>query len=601
MTPCKYTSDLKIVSTNKPKCCNNGKNCNHASDSKTAKNIIDKKIVCCDNNCKNGSKCSKTENKVINEVLYKRKVIGKKPVKKNITKTTNNKLAGSKTSKKITSKRKPQRKIRKPPGLPKPLHCKQVNSKIGKGSKIQNCCDIEDEDIEITRPKYKPIMNLPFEKSFAFHEKSKYFSSKNNIDPKYIARRTHYYFLFNCPDCKHEVYMSPDKICSGNWCTVCAHFDLCGNCDDCYNKSFASHDMVKYWSSKNTIDPKLVFIRSRRSYIFDCPKCKHESLIALSSISKCNKYCAYCYGSKLCDDDECDFCFEKSFASYIDILAKKKIYWSEKNLLKPRQLRKFSNKKFCFECKNGKIIHVFNAILCDISAGNGCSQCCNKTESYLYDTLKDTYPDLILQFKKKWCKKKFQLPFDFCLLKYKIIIELDGRQHFQQVSNWDSPIKAHENDLFKMKCANDNEFRVIRLLQSDVYFNKNDWLNKLKNEIKILSKTKEIKNIFICGNNEYNIFKKGTTEYDVIHLLMDGYKELNTVSDFVSQYKLNTDNTDTLFAFLKNSGELIKGRIVHKIHDKHRIKHIIYTTPDDDQYSIKFENIERIWILIPDT
>ena len=32
-----------------------------------------------------------------------------------------------------------------------------------------------------------------------------------------------------------------------------------------------------------------------------------------------------------------------------------------------------------------------------------------------------------------------------------------------------------------MKCANDNSFSVIRLLQSDVFYNTYNWLEELKN------------------------------------------------------------------------------------------------------------------------
>ena len=45
---------------------------------------------------------------------------------------------------------------------------------------------------------------------------------------------------------------------------------------------------------------------------------------------------------------------------------------------------------------------------------------------------------------------------------------MDGQQHFEQISNWTSPEIQIEKDKYKMKCANDNAFSVIRLLQDDV-------------------------------------------------------------------------------------------------------------------------------------
>ena len=88
----------------------------------------------------------------------------------------------------------------------------------------------------------------------------------------------------------------------------------------------------------------------------------------------------------------------------------------------------------------------------------------------------------------------------------KIIIELDGLQHFEQVSTWSSPEKTHATDVFKMNCANKNGFSIIRLLQNDVYYNKYDWLTELKINIEILKDGTDVKNIYMSKKNEYAIF-----------------------------------------------------------------------------------------------
>ena len=76
------------------------------------------------------------------------------------------------------------------------------------------------------------------------------------------------------------------------------------------------------------------------------------------------------------------------------------------------------------------------------------------------------------------------MPFDFLIEKYKIIIELDGRQHFEQVSNWENPKNVQKNDMHKMKKAIHNGYTIIRLLQNDVYNNKNNWKKNLIDNIK---------------------------------------------------------------------------------------------------------------------
>lgn len=43
----------------------------------------------------------------------------------------------------------------------------------------------------------------------------------------------------------------------------------------------------------------------------------------------------------------------------------------------------------------------------------------------------------------------------------------------------ETPEDSRKRDIYKMKCANENGFSVIRLLQEDVLFDKYYWLNEL--------------------------------------------------------------------------------------------------------------------------
>jgi very-short-patch-repair endonuclease len=133
----------------------------------------------------------------------------------------------------------------------------------------------------------------------------------------------------------------------------------------------------------------------------------------------------------------------------------------------------------------------------------------NKTETKLYEKISQLYPTLQRRFNQDWCKKIKHLPYDFCIPEHKIIIELDGRQHFRQVSNWSSPDKQFENDKFKEECANQNDYSVIRLLQQDVLSDRYDWIKKLCDaieEIKINNENNEITNIYLSEHDEYEQF-----------------------------------------------------------------------------------------------
>jgi very-short-patch-repair endonuclease len=141
--------------------------------------------------------------------------------------------------------------------------------------------------------------------------------------------------------------------------------------------------------------------------------------------------------------------------------------------------------------------------------GSGCPICVNKTEGKLFKMLQEAYPSIIRQVKREWCKNihtnRF-LPFDFCIEEYKTIIELDGRQHFEQVSNWLSPEEQFENDRYKEKCGNDNGYSIIRLLQEDVYNDKYDWKTELIYNIEKIKTDNIIQNIYMCKKNEYENF-----------------------------------------------------------------------------------------------
>jgi very-short-patch-repair endonuclease len=140
--------------------------------------------------------------------------------------------------------------------------------------------------------------------------------------------------------------------------------------------------------------------------------------------------------------------------------------------------------------------------------GCGCPYCKNKTEFILYEYLQKLY-EITTQFKKDWCKNNNTnkyLPFDFCIENLKIIIELDGRQHFEQVMNWKTPEEQSETDIYKQKCANENEYSIIRLLQEDVFNDNYNWKTELINNIEKIKKDNIIQNIYMCKNSEYENF-----------------------------------------------------------------------------------------------
>ena len=224
-------------------------------------------------------------------------------------------------------------------------------------------------------------------------------------------------------------------------------------------------------------------------------------LINLKQISLQGHWCCYCSHQKLCENINCEMCLNTSFAS---VERSKRL--TDKTI-NPRMLFKSTNKVFHFDCDVCN--KVFKTQLSAVTNGIWCPFCVNKTEQILFDKLKEKYDTLERQFRIEWCKNAKSnryFPFDFVIEEKKIIIELDGKQHFEQIGNWQSPEETRINDLYKMKCATENGFSLIRILQKDVYYNKYDWLNELINNIEKITNENSVQNIYMCKNNEYKDF-----------------------------------------------------------------------------------------------
>ncbi len=331
-------------------------------------------------------------------------------------------------------------------------------------------------------------------KYFNEHPRAACWSAKNTERPENVTLNSHKEFLFDCPECLHEFKSSPHNL-QKVWCGYCYKKKLCDNneCKFCYENSFASSDKAKYWSDKNYCNPRTVFKYSSKKYWFKCDTCNHEFESTLGHVK--DNWCSYCANKKLCDNADCQICFNKSFAS-----EDKSIYWSSKNSLKPRYVFKVSRKEYIFNCDTCKL--SFNKRLDHISNSKSwCPNCFNKTETKLYKYLKQSF-EVLKNVKYEWCKNdktSRKLEYDFIIPDLNLIIELDGKQHFTQISNWKCPKEQLLSDVYKTNCANKNGYNVIRLLQQEVFDNDYEWLDiNLKPHITIQSD-----NIFIVINEKY--------------------------------------------------------------------------------------------------
>ena len=204
-------------------------------------------------------------------------------------------------------------------------------------------------------------------------------SPKNGLTkPINVLKWSHKKFWLVCLNCAHEYEISGLNASSNKGCPYCSVpcKKLCEdtNCESCFNKSFASHSRSAEWADTNSRTARMTFLNQNATADFICKMCLH-----VLKISPCNAklghWCSYCANQKLCEDEECQMCFDKSVASHPS-----SEFWSAKNELKPRQVFKGGNARAWFNCICG---HEFYVLVADITRNRSWCGYCSTPPKYL--------------------------------------------------------------------------------------------------------------------------------------------------------------------------------------------------------------------------
>ncbi len=111
--------------------------------------------------------------------------------------------------------------------------------------------------------------------------------------------------------------------------------------------------------------------------------------------------------------------------------------------------------------------HVWNTKPSDFRAGHGCPKCASsKGEEYIRKWLNSQHINNVEQKRFDDCRDKRSLPFDFYLPTYNLIIEYDGRQHFEQVESWSGEHGLEErqrHDAIKNQYCKNNNINLLRI------------------------------------------------------------------------------------------------------------------------------------------
>lgn len=353
------------------------------------------------------------------------------------------------------------------------LSLKPNNLASGQGCRYCNSRDLcADDDCEHC-----------FANSMASHPMGASWSQRNELTARQVLRGSEMRCWFRCRDCQHEFQSVPYSIKNDKLCPFCSHQSLCNEdaCKSCYDKSCASYPlMVEEWSPENDCTPRQVFLQSNRKYTFHCKKCKHIYDTKANQYYNCESCCPYCANQRLCCDESCLVCFQKSFAAH-----PKASCWSPRNDKNPREVFKGAEAKhwmICDTCQS-----EFHTKLYNVLTGYWCPFCKNKSEKKVLAFLRSEYTDdCKTQSRYDWCrysKTGNVMPIDFELSSKKVLLEVDGIQHFQKVSNWSCPENVQEKDVEKIHKAILQEYVMIHLFQEEMWKDSYDWKKVLRDVI----------------------------------------------------------------------------------------------------------------------
>lgn len=132
---------------------------------------------------------------------------------------------------------------------------------------------------------------------------------------------------------------------------------------------------------------------------------------------------------------------------------------------------------------------IFSQIPKDHLNGHGCPSCCKSSgELFLSRLFDDNQIKYYIEYKFENCRGvgNKKLPFDFYLYEYNILVEFDGRHHFESVEAFggqEALKKQKITDEIKNNFCRDNNLELVRIK----YCSKQEDSQELLNKIKILN------------------------------------------------------------------------------------------------------------------
>jgi hypothetical protein len=318
------------------------------------------------------------------------------------------------------------------------------------------------------------------------------------IDVRQVAKSNSKQLLrFMCRKCWHVFECHASRVCDLKFCPFCSPVpkQLCpesADCTKCFEKSFASHSKACCWDFRpgKNFGKKPCDVFKSGTHLADliCEDCGHEFQATCNNVST-GYWCPYCSGQRRCPGRDCASCNNKKLSSLPAAVAN----WNAElnGDVTPHDVALTNGRdKWWFNCENGK--HPpYPRDAVHIRRGQMCSDCSSphKTERIVCAFIRERH-HCVREFAPLWCRngRLNSFPrFDIHLPSYRILVEVDGQQHFElKYKKWGCPVERRNADVWKMAKSAENSFSGIRIYQPDVYENRVDWKDWLIRAIKFV-------------------------------------------------------------------------------------------------------------------
>ncbi|BEH88367.1 hypothetical protein [Klebsiella phage phiKp_21] len=253
-----------------------------------------------------------------------------------------------------------------------------------------------------------------------------------------------------CNGCDNIIETTPNRILSGR------------GCKKCFDKSLQLTNSEYDLKLQKLYGDKFVRITdyngNRKHVEFNC--IEHNKKFKVLA-------CTSLYGEM-----GCDYCNTKD--------GRKRKVTTKQFILQIKSIKKFENYDFSsheyINRKTKSVVkceykHTFEATPSSLLSKRGCPICALRTTTSkaMYDIIDILNKNKIEFIREKTfdnCKNVHKLPFDLYLPTYNIIIEYDGKQHFEIFEHWGGEKKFNQrqtNDKIKTEYCISNNITLFRI------------------------------------------------------------------------------------------------------------------------------------------